>query len=315
MLPLTGPFNLPTELVGRPENSIGGMEYRAVTPKYFETLGIPILEGRGILASDVRSAPQVALISESVARQWFPKSSPIGERLQVGRYQGQEFPEVEEPPREIVGVVGDVKAYGFLMAPSPPTVYVPAAQMGEGIARGSDHADWAIRAKATAGLAGELRLALAQVDRGERVLAVRPMTDIVRQSVARPRFDSTLMGAFTGLAVALAAIGIFGVLSYQLSRRTHEIGVRMALGAERGDVLRLFIRQGLTLTAAGVGLGIVGAWALSRFLQSVLFGVRPHEPRAFVAASVIMAVVAFFASYVPARRASRIDPMVALRYE
>jgi len=315
MLPLSGPFNLPTEHVGKPADSIGGMEYRAITPRYFETLGIPILQGRGIQDSDARSGPQVALISESVARQWFPNGNAIGERLQVGRYQGQEFPEVEEPPREIVGVVGDVKAYGYLMVPAPPTVYVPAAQEGEGIARGNDRTDWVIRAKATAGLGEALRAALAQVDPEERVLKIRPMADVVAESVARPRFDSLLMAAFAALAVMLAGIGIFGVLSYQLSRRTHEIGVRMALGAERGEVQRLFVRQGLTLAAAGAGLGLIGAWMLSRFLQSMLFGVQAHEPRAFLAAAVIMMAVAFFASYLPARRASRVDPMVALRYE
>ena len=313
-LPLTGQNNLPTEHVGKPEQSIGGMEYRAVTAKYFATLGIPIMRGRGILSSDTRSAPEVAVISESVARQWFPNTNPIGERLQVGRYQDQEFKEVEEPPREIVGVVGDVKAYS-VTEPSPPTVYVPAAQVGDAIAGGSDYAAWVVRAKATAGLAAELRQALAQVDTEERVLRVSPMTEIVQESVARPRFDSLLMSAFAALAAALAGIGIFGVLSYQVSRRAHEIGVRMALGAERGDLLRLVIRQGMTLAFAGIGLGLGGAWALSRFLSSLLFGVRAHEPGAFAAASTIMAAVAFLASYLPAYRATKVDPMVALRCE
>ena len=133
--------------------------------------------------------------------------------------------------------------------------------------------------------------------------------------MARPRFDSMLMGAFAGLAVALAGVGILGVLSYQVSRRTHEIGVRMALGAERREVLGLVIRQGMILAAAGIGLGSACAWALSRLLEGLLFGVRAHEPTAFLTAAVIMIAVAFLASYLPARRATKVDPMVALRYE
>jgi putative ABC transport system permease protein len=313
-LPLTGQNNLPTEHVGKPNDSIGRMEYRAVTANYFHILGIPVLRGHGILPSDTRSAPEVAVISESVARQWFPNSNPIGERLQVGRYEDREFPDVEEPPREIAGVVGDVKAYSVTLPP-PPTIYVPSAQVGEAIAEGSGSASWVIHAKAASGLAEELRQALAQVDPEERVLDVRTMNEIVRTSVARPRFDSLLMSAFAGLAVLLAGVGIFGVLSYQVSRRGHEIGVRMALGAERGDVLGLVIRQGMALTFAGIGLGLGGAWALARFLSSLLFGVRAHEPAAFAAAAAIMAAVAFLASYLPARRATKVDPMVALRCE
>jgi len=309
-LPLTGPNNLPTEHEGHPKDSIGGMEYRAISPKYFQTMGIPILRGRGFEEMDTASSTPVAIVSENVARAWWKGKNPIGDRIVVGEYEDRQFPEVLEPPREVVGVVPDVKNLAIDEL-QPTTVYVPASQLF----RPPDSTAWVIHARGSLALGAALRQAVTGVNPDQRVLALQSMSDIVAQQVAHPSFDALLMGIFAALALVLTSVGIYGVLSFHVARRTQEIGVRMALGAERGNVLLMVVGQGALLALVGIGIGLAGALVLSRFLSSLVSGVRTTDPAIYALVALALLAVALLASYIPARRASKVDPMVALRYE
>jgi predicted permease len=309
-LPLTGPNNLPTEHEGRPEHSIGGMEYRAVSPQYFQTMHIPILQGRNFQETDTISSTPVAIVSETVARAWWKGESPIGDRIVVGEYGGRQFPEILEAPREVVGVVTDVKNLAVYEA-EPTTVYVPASQLSRPLASTA----WVVRASGNPDLGAALRGAVAAMNPHQRVVNLQAMSDIVAGSVARPTFNALLMGMFATLAIALTAVGIYGVLSFHVARRTQEIGIRIALGARRANVLRMVVAEGVVLVMAGIGIGLAGALALTRFLSSLLFGVEPRDPLTFAAVSLLLTVVALLAAYIPARRAAKVDPIVALRYE
>jgi putative ABC transport system permease protein len=309
-LPLSGPNNLPTQQEGNPEHSIGGMEYRAVSPQYFETMRIPILQGRAFQETDSTLSTPVVIVSETVARAWWKDKSPIGDRIVMGEYGGRQFPEVLEPPREVVGVVVDVKNLAIDEA-EPTTVFVPASQL----VRPINSTAWVVRANGSLALGAALRGAVAAVNPDQRVLNVEAMSDIVARNVARPAFNALLMGVFAGLALALTSIGIYGVLSFHVARRTHEIGIRIALGAGRTRVLRMVVTEGVALVAIGIGIGLAGAFALSRFLSSLLSGVRAIDISTYAAVSGVLLAVALLASYVPARRATKVDPLVALRYE
>ena len=309
-LPLTGPNNLPTEHEGHPEHSIGGMEYRAISPQYFQTMRIPVLQGRSFQETDTAMSTPVAMVSETVARAWWNGENPIGDRIVVGEYGGRQFPEVLEPPRQVVGVVADVKNLA-VEEPEPTTVYVPASQLPRPLASTA----WVVRASGNPDLGAELRAAVAGVNPDQRVVNVQSMSAIVSRSVARPTFNALLMGLFATLAIVLTAVGIYGVLSFHVARRTQEIGIRMALGAEQASVLRMVVREGVALVVAGIGIGLAGALALTRFLSSLLFGVGPRDPLTFAAVSLLLIGVALLAAYFPARRAAKVDPIVALRYE
>jgi putative ABC transport system permease protein len=309
-LPLTGPNNLPTEHEGHPEHSIGGMEYRAVSPQYFQTMRIPILEGRNFQDTDTASSTPVAIVSETVARAWWKGESPIGDRIVVGEYGGRQFPEILEAPREVVGVVTDVKNLAVYEA-QPTTVYVPASQLSRPLSSTA----WVVRANGNVALAAALRGAVAAVNPDQRVLNLQTMSDIVASSVARPTFNALLMGMFATLAILLTSVGIYGVLSFHVARRTQEIGIRIALGARRANVLGMVVAEGVVLVMAGIGIGLGGALALTHFLSSLLFGVEPRDPLTFAAVSLLLIVVALLAAYIPARRAAKVDPIVALRYE
>jgi putative ABC transport system permease protein len=272
-----------------------------VTAGYFSTMSIPLIQGRLFTAHDREGSPQVTIISQALARQQFAGMNPIGQRLfvQWGR----------ETPYEIVGVVGDVKHDG-LDQESRPTVYFPNAQEPQSIAT------LVIRT-------GENPMKLAPVieqvihgyDKDQAVSDIQPLDVFLTKSVARPRFQSVLLSSFAGLALLLAAIGIFGVMSYSVAQRTHEIGIRVALGAQRDQVLRLVVGQGLFLALIGTAAGLVGAFALTRYLRTLLFNVSPTDWVTFTVVPVILCVVALAASYFPARRAMQVDPMQALRYE
>jgi putative ABC transport system permease protein len=306
-LPLAGFNNFPAERQGHPENSIGGMEIRAITPEYFDVMGIPLRRGRPFLDSDTESSPAVMIVNETVARQWWPDGNALHDRIIIGRFKGQDYG--DSGPREIVGIAADTKTRA-LQEPPRPTVYVPAPQMTDLPTK-----TWILRAPFSAGLAAELRRRIAAIDPGQRVQSIRPMEEIIASTTAGSRFDAWLFAALAGLALLLSTVGIYGLLSFSVARRTSEIGTRMALGASRRSVLALILKQGVVLVIIGLVLGLAGALAVTRSLATLLFGVRPTDPVSFIGVSALLLCVGFLASYFPARRATNVDPMVALREE
>jgi predicted permease len=307
--PLHGQLNIPVQRDGHPEDSIGGTQYRPISSNYFSTMGIPILRGRAFQQSDFGPSSPVAVINETLARDWWPGQNPIGDRVVVGEYHGQKIPQILEPLREIIGVVADTKGM-LLDAPAPAMMYVPASQ---GFTSGST--DWVIRTAAPAGIADALRKAIADIAPDQRIVDLEPMMDLIGASVAQPKFEALLMGTFGGLALLLTLVGVYGVLSFQVAQRTHEIGVRIALGATRRGVMRLIIFKAAMLAVMGVVVGVGAALGLARLMATLLYQVAPTDPMIFADVAILVLIVAMLAAYVPARRATRVDPMVALRHE
>jgi putative ABC transport system permease protein len=306
-IPLFG-FNSSTSFTfqGRPVQTGNEptADCRITTPHYFKTMGIPLFKGRDFTERDLKDAPEVVIINSAMAEQYLLGEDPIGKRLQI-------YP----PParwREIVGVVGDVKLLG-LDADTNPAIYVPLAQNPYPAAMRNSFL--AIRVNKDAkGVVSAIRHEMKTVDSGVPVAQARLLEDIVADSVAPQRLNMLLLVAFAGLAALLAAVGIYGVMAYSVTERTHEIGVRMALGADSTDMLRMVLLDSARVTAYGLVLGIAGAFALTRLMATVLYKVSTSDPVTFAGISLLIVVVSFLASYFPARKASRVDPMVALRY-
>ena len=288
------------------------IEFRSVSPSYFRTLSIPMLQGREFGGADSADSVGVAIINQDLASELWPHDSAIGKPLLAG-----EGGDKETKPRVVVGVIPDIKEIG-LDRPARPTVYVPQAQVFDSFNQMTNFwiaSTCIVKTAKPLNLDSEIRNIVAAVDPEEPVARIESMDKVLAHSIALQRFLMTLMGIFAGLALVLAAVGIYGVLSYQIARRTHEIGIRMALGANPSDVLRLVLREGMFVVLAGVLVGVAAAFGLSRFLASVLFGVRPADPLTFASVVFVLVVVALLACYIPARRATRVDPLVALRYE
>jgi putative ABC transport system permease protein len=275
----------------------------AISPDYFRALGAHLTAGRAFTERDDAAAAKVVIISQTLARNLFPNESAIGKRLQLIN------PEQSNEWREVVGVANDVR-YNGLNDSNVPTIYTPFAQTPF---------IWSylmIRTTvAPESVRQSVRQATAAVDPALEAWNFQTMPQLLSDSVARPRFYTLLLGAFAALALLLAAIGIYGVIAYSVAQRTHEIGVRMALGARQRDVLRLVIGQGMLLTMIGVAIGLGGAYGLTRLMGSLLFEVSVTDPMTFTAVASLLALVALLACYLPARRATKVDPMVALRYE
>ncbi len=303
-LPLTGHSNLPTEPVGHPELNIGGMEVRIVTPGYFAALRIPIARGRALAATDSATASPVILVNETVARKWWAHENPLGGQVIVGRFQGRDFMQDLEPARQVVGIVADTKTE-FLTQPAYPTVYIAAAQA----ARSEGGKSWVVRAGNTAGLGEQLRRTVAEIDPRQRIRQMREMEDIVAANTTDSRFDAWLFGVFAALALTLTAIGVYGLLAFSVARRTNEFGIRLALGASRPAVMRLVLRQGAALITIGLVAGLAGSLALTKFLSSLLYSVKPRDPLSFAAVAVVLQLSFLAAStyrrYLPARYARR----------
>jgi putative ABC transport system permease protein len=276
-----------------------------VSPGYFQTLGVPLLAGRPFGPADREGAPGVAVVNQTLARRYFPKGA-VGRRLKIG---GPERP--DNPWLEIVGVVADVK-YGGLAAPAEPAYYLPTGQLASHGMRLVVRADGG---DAAAGLAARVRQTIRGLDRDLPVEAVRPLSGLVAESIAAPRLRTQLIGAFGALALVLAAIGIYGVLAYTVAQRTRELGVRMALGAGRGGVIRLVLGELLGVVLGGLAVGLAAAFALTRLLRGLLFEIAPTDPRIFAGVPLLLAVCALLAAYLPARRAAEVEPVVALRSE
>ena len=275
-----------------------------VNESLFAALGVPLRDGRFFTAGDDSTAPGVAIVNETLARRYFGSASAAGKRIKIG---GPERPDNQWMP--IVGVVGDV-SYSGRGTPPEPTVYLPFRQAW------SETMYVVVRAVGDPrSLASPIRGVVAGLDQDVPIARLSTMDDLMIESVASSRFRTTLVAVFAALGLLLAAIGIYGVMAYVVSERTHEIGVRAALGADRGDVLRLVLGEAAALAAAGVGVGLVGALLTTRLMRALLFEVDPMDPATFAGVSALLVAAALAASYVPARRALRVDPMIALRYE
>ncbi len=286
-----------------PPGKPNAADYATVSPGYFRVMRIPLLRGRFFAEQDSPSNPKVAIISEALARRYFPAQDPIGREMRFG------FPPNSNVSRKIVGIAGDVRDVALSRKPGP-IMYVPFSQAplwgGEVVVRSS--------LSASSVVAG-IREAVHSIDKNLPVTDVETFPDVLGASVAQERFRTLLMTSFSALALLLAGVGIFGVISYWASQRTHEIGIRMALGAEQGDVLRLVVSHGMFLALAGAACGLVGALALTRYMSSLLYGVEPSDPLTFFAVFGVLFTVALLATYIPARRATKVDPLVALRHE
>ena len=275
----------------------------ATTPGYFRALGVPVTKGRDFTERDTADSPRVVIINETLARKFFPNQNPIGKRLKEG---GTDRP--GNPWMEIVGVVGDVK-YEGLETPTAPAYYLPFKQ--------SPMRSMYVVLNTTlpsGPIANSVRAEVRTIDPEIPVAKVSTIEQLVDESVAQPKFRTFLLGVFSAVAMLLAAIGIYGVVAYSVSQRTREIGIRMALGAQRRDVLKLVVRQGLILTLVGIALGVIGALALTRIISNLLFGVGATDPATFIGVSLFLVLVSLLACYWPARRASKINPVTALAH-
>jgi putative ABC transport system permease protein len=274
--------------------------YRVVSPDYFRTMKIQLVAGRVFTSQDRAGGAPVAVIGESLARAAWPDENPLGQRLRWGS--------ASSPPMTVVGVVKDVKLHQLTQA--GPQLYMTYPQGP------TDPYEVALRTKADPlGLASAVRREVWNVDKDVPIANVRTMEQVLAGSIARERFNMALLAVFAALALALALIGIYGVMSYTVTQSTREFGIRLALGARTGDLLKLVIGQGLALTLTGVAIGVAGAFGLTRLLANLLHGVKATDPLTFTGVSASLIVVAIFACYLPARRAAKVDPMVALRHE
>ncbi|MGC1385427.1 MAG: ABC transporter permease [Candidatus Acidiferrales bacterium] len=306
-MPITDGFvNLGFEIVGAPPPSPGALQtadYAAISPNYFRVMAIPLLAGRTFSEHDTMSAPRVTLISKTLAQRYFPNEDPIGKQLSFS------FPPDPGTSREIVGVVGDVRDVALDRTPGP-MMYVPFAQAplpGAGVIVRSS--------MSTANVAAAVRRCVAKIDKDLPVDDVKKMPEELEQSVAQPRFRTLLLGLFAAMALVLAATGIFGVISYSVSCRAHDIGIRVALGASRTSILRMILRETLLLAIAGLALGVPCALAASHLIAHLLFDVSANDALTLASVGFILAIVAAVAGYIPARRAMEVDPMLALRHE
>src|SRR6266566_408588 len=304
-VPLSGLDNDWAFLIeGRPTLPVGThnmAKYRPVSAGYFETIGIPLLRGRSFTSADTAESPWVVVINDSMAREYWPSENPIGQRLNF-----------REPPwRTVIGVVGNVLHEG-LDGEAKAEMYLPVEQSSNI----ESDPTIVVRTVLDPGpAAAELRGAVSAIDGTVPVDRIETMRQLVSGSVAQPRFRTMILAAFSMLALVMAAIGIYGVMNYLVIQRTREFGIRLSLGATGGDVLRLVLGRAAMLIAVGLCLGLLGSVVLARLIASLLYGVTPLDPLTFAAVSLLLSAVALFASYIPARRASKIDPLVALRCE
>ncbi len=316
-LPMEGGFGLPFIVVGRPvdKGQPVGAGWMSASAGYFEAFKIPILRGRDFTDRDVGGAPGVVVINESMAKKYWPKEDPVGQQIIIGKGVGPEF---DEPARQIIGISGDIHNGGLGRDPFP-TMIVPQAQVPDGMTALNARIGpviWLVRTHTEPHqLISAVSEQLRQASGGFPVARVRTMDEVVVHSTARESFNMLLLSIFGASALVLASIGIYGLMAYSVQQRTQEMGIRMALGADRSRIRNLVVWQGMQLTIAGVIVGAGAAFGLTRLIASLLFGVKSWDPIVFVTVPVVLAAVALLAVWLPATRASRLDPMAALRVE
>jgi predicted permease len=317
-MPMYRNFGMVFDVVGRPRTNspfTGGAGFYSTSWSYFETLKIPVLRGRAFTEQDDGAAPGVAIINETMAKQYWPKGDPLTDRILIGPGAGPAF---AEPSRQVIGIVGDTHDGGPDRDPEP-SMYIPLAQMPDLETALNSRVTplwWVVRTKVEPhSLTAPVTAALREASGGLPVAHIRSMNEIEALNTARQRFNMLLLIVFGSSGLLMAAIGVYGVMSYSVQQRTQELGVRMALGAQASNLRNMIIGQGMLLAGLGVVLGIGGAFWLTRFLASFLFGVKAWDPMAFVVTPTLLIVVALLAVWVPAKRATRVDPMTALRLE
>jgi putative ABC transport system permease protein len=317
-LPMEGGFGLPFTIVGKPPKNgpyTGGAGWMTISPEYFKVFRIPLVKGRVFTDQDSGTAGRVVIVNEAMAKQYWPQGDALGSQITIGKGVGPEF---DEPPRQVVGIVGDIRAAG-LNRPPFPTMYVPLAQVNDGVIALNNKIGamgWVVRTRMQPfSLSQEIQRELRDASGGLPVAHIRSMEQVVGKSTAQTDFNTTLLSTFAGVALLLAAIGIYGLMAYSVQQRTQEIGIRMALGASPEKVRGMVVRQGMLLAGIGVAIGVGAALGLTRLMAGMIYGVKTWDPTAFVTVAVLLSAVSLLATYVPARRASRVDPMVSLRYE
>jgi putative ABC transport system permease protein len=293
----------------------GDDQWRFIGPHYFRALRVPLLRGRVFDWHDTANSARVLIVNEAFAKRYWPKGDAIGQRISIGKGLGPQF---EDPTRQIVGIVGNVRETGLKYV-DEAVMYVPQSQTPDGLTKLANSViplSWIIQ---TAGdpysLSAAIQHEIQSMDSQLAASKVRTMEQVISESTARQNFNMLLLTIFAGLALLLAAIGIYGLISYTVEQRTQELGIRMALGAGHGDMLQLVVRQGMLLSGIGVVIGLAVSFALNRLLADLVFGVKTTDPITYVAVAAILISVALLATYIPARRATRIDPLIALRYE
>ena len=317
-LPLQGGFGLPFNIVGRANGNnpnTGGAGYFPVSWSYFDVFKVPVLRGRNFTERDSGSAPGVVIINEAMARQFWPKGDPLNDRVVIGPGMGPVF---AEQPRQVIGVVGNTRDGGLNQDPGP-TMYIPVAQMPDKVTELNSRIAplwWIVRTRMEPHtLTAAVTSAIREATGGLPVAHIRTMDEIVVLTTSRERFNMLLLTVFGASALLMAAIGIYGLMAYSVQQRTQELGVRMALGAQAANIRNMVIRQGMLLAGIGLIIGIGGAFWLTKFLTGFLFGVKTWDPTAFIFTPILLCAVALVAVWLPARKATRVDPISALRFE
>jgi putative ABC transport system permease protein len=318
MLPVEGGIDLPFVIEGHPPANggtyNGDEQWRFVSPHSFNAFRVPLLRGRMFDERDNGKSERVLIINQVMAKKYFPKEEPIGQRITIGKGLGPDF---EEPARQVVGVVGDVRENG--LSGADPVMYVPQAQITDHLTQLANKViplSWAVRtASDPSALSAAIQREFLAVDGQLPVSKIRTMEQVLSESTARQNFNMLLLTIFAGLALLLAAIGIYGLMSYVVEQRLQEIGIRLALGAGAGQMLRMVIGQGMKPVIIGLAIGLAAAFGLARLLASLLFGVKTTDPITYASVALVLTSVALLATYVPARRATKVDPLEALRYE
>ena len=316
-VPLEGGYGFPFLIVGRPVDGAvqNGGRYVIISPEYFDVFKIQLLRGRGFTDQDASGATPVVVINQAMAKQYWPKGDPLADQIVIGKGVG---PQSDDAPRQIIGVVSDVRDNGLNSNPGP-TMYIPQSQLPDGINALTVRLiplAWIVKTRVEPhSLIPAIQKELSDVSGGLALAPIRTMDEIVSRSTANTDFNTLVLTIFACTALLLAAIGIYGLMAYSVEQRTQDIGIRLALGAESGSLRNMVIFQGMRLALIGVLIGVGSAFGLTKLIASLLYGVHARDPLVFIGIPVLLSAVAFLAVWLPARRATRVSPMDALRCE